>query len=181
MKNINKLLGAFLCAGSLSASLVHADETFTQDGKQYVLKSGVVGVIHKPANKFRLNQKQPPSASGSQKQNTFFDVYDESKLRVQSNKESSKKYRVVYRQVTDPETQEVTEVPALLTGSVIVQTNQASALKTSLKLKKSFQTDGFYLYELPADKSVAQVLSELSTEPGVKARVEVIEHLNVPM
>lgn len=183
MTKTAKILSVLFGVSALSfVSSTYADETFTQNGQQYVLKSDVVGVIRKPVNAFAMNAKERAAA---QKTKTFFDTYTAAELKAQGGAVSKKnKYRVVYRQVSNPATHTVKEVPGLLTNNIIVesQNNASLALNASFKLKKSYKENGFYLYELPAGKPVAEVLDELSKQPGVrKARVEVIEYLKMPM
>lgn len=180
VSNIKKfpslLIGAVL-GSLLSLSSAYADEAFTQDGKQYVIKEGVIGIMKKPTTDF--------GHDGSQKNQLFFDMYDSAKLRAHGGVLNNKqKYRVVYRLEKNTHTNKVKEIPGLLTNNIIVEaknTNQG-ALETNLKLKKSYQENGFYVYELPADQSVSDVLTELAKNSAIlKARVEVIEHLRVPM
>lgn len=175
-KTIPVLMGLLL--GTLSfVSPAYSDEVFVQDGKEYVIKEGVVGVMKKPTTEFAQDT--------SQKNQTFFDTYDSSKLKAQGGALSGKqKYRVVYRLEKNLHTNKVKEIPGLLTNNLIVEAKSHDSLSSTvnLRLKKSYKENGFYVYELPDDKAVSEVLAELAKNPDVlKTHVEVIEHLRVPM
>lgn len=185
MKNVKSLLKLSALFGSLTLSLhAFADEIFVQDGSEYVVKSGVVGVMNMPENAYqqstkgKLNGKSP----STNKIKGFFSVYDEQGLKQHGAKLADKpKYQVVHKLVRNPHTQKVKEVPALLSGQIIVKTKDVDSIKTSLKLKKGFPDSGFYIYDLN-NASVSQALQELSSQPGVEqAKIEVIENLRVPM
>jgi len=169
-----------LFTGSSLSNLAFADETFVQDGSTYVVKSDLKGIIRSPG------KAEKPTGSikkDMQKQNSFFDVYDTQSLSQHGAKlVKKKKYQVVYKQVKNSYTNEIKEVPALLSGQLIVKTKNIDSIKTSLKLKKSYHDNGFYVYQIADNQSIAQALQEIQSQPGVeKANVEVIEHLNVPM
>lgn len=176
-KKIIPVLMGVLFGATAVVSPAYSDEVFVQDGKQYTIKEGVVGIMKKPTVDF--------AQDASQKNQLFFDMYDASKLKAQGGAVTGKqKYRVVYRTEKNARTNTVKEIPGLLTNNIIVEAKSTDTLSstTSLKLKKSYKENGFYIYELPADTPVSAVLSELAKNPNiVKARVEVIEHLRVPM
>lgn len=185
MKTATKFFGTLLFATSLGFASVtaSADESFKQGGHEYILRSNIVGVIRKPVAPAAMTEQEREAAK---KNKTFFDIYDTSfnPKKVRGSIPQKNRFRVVYKQVKNPKTHEVKEVPGLLTGDVIVQAKNKEdfVLNTNLKLKKSYKEAGFYIYELPENKSVSDVLNELSKESNVEqARVEIIEHLRIPL
>lgn len=175
-KILPTLMGVLL--GTFSTVFpAYSDEAFVQDGKEYIIKEGIVGIMKKPTTEFAQDTLQ--------KNHTFFETYDSAKLKAQGGSVTGKpQYRVVYRVEKNLHTNKVKEIPGLLTNNLIVEAKSHDHLSSTvnLKLKKSYKENGFYVYELPNDKAISEVLAELAKNPDVlKTHVEVIEHLRVPM
>ena len=175
-------------------------ESFSQGNVDYVYMPNLVGVVQKyklgqgfeseskshstMGKTFSSGVKAAYSANGLEiyKRPDSNQAFDLRKMGEDSSRSRRMVYDVVLRKVVNIENNSVSYRPGLLTGNIVVKSKTFKSLNTPLELKKSFSDAGFFIYELPHNQTISNVLSDLNKNPEVEsANVEIIENLKVPM